>query len=255
MVRSLHMTDANPPMSPEMIIFKALAEAAAGKAGEIVDVALDTVSPAFRIIKAFLEIPEHGIGMLTDYVKQMREHNLVALSQRFKTRLEQRSITEPRTVDLGTVVRMLGAASDETDEGLQKRWAELMASAYDPKAMKVSKSHIVALEQMMPHDVRVLDVLLKRRVNVFFPATSEVNDQIQALVSRETGLSEDAVASAITNLTHLGMCTDLSPFTTTGFAWAFWKLCTPPDVIDIEDPELDAAWGQLRKAEAKKLVR
>lgn len=249
------MTDTNSSLSPEEIIVKALAEAAAGKAGEVVDTALDTVSPAFRIIKALLEIPEHGIGMLTDYVKQMREHNLLALSQRFKTRLEQRSITEPRNVDSGTIIKMLGAASDETDEGLQKRWAELMTSAYDPQAMKVSKSHIVALGQMMPHDVRVLDVLLKRQVNVFFPSTSRVNDLIKALVSRETGLSEDAVASAIENLTHLGMCMDISPFATTNFAWSFWKLCTPSDVIDIEDPELDAAWEQLRKTEAKKAVR
>lgn len=235
----------NPTLSPETIVVQALAKAAADVAGPVVAKTLEAVSPAFQLLKNILEIPEHGVGMLTDWVRVRREANLIAITQRFKQRLEQRAIAAPRDLDPGLATRMLRAAADEDDGDLQARWAELMVSAFDPKCMRVNKSHIKALEQMMPHDARILDVAIRRSINFFFPETLKTQDDIRGLMSRETGLADEVIRDAIANLKHLGLLADLA-YATTEFAHRFWNLCTPQDIIHVEDPDLDAAWGRLR---------
>jgi hypothetical protein len=95
-------------------------------------------------------------GALGDQVRHWRDRRRVELALRVVKKLRSKGI-EPRAVEPSILLPILDAGSLATDEGLQQKWASLLAKAASGEAHGVSPAYAEILRQLTPLEAQVLD--------------------------------------------------------------------------------------------------
>ena len=106
-------------------------------------------------------VPEDFIGLaLGDYLHDLRLRNLDRIRRRTDEILRARGVTDPRPIGPKTAIPAFEAASEESDEELQRLWANLLANAMDPNEdVALMNILINTLKKMEPLDALALDMI------------------------------------------------------------------------------------------------
>lgn len=83
--------------------------------------------------RVFKEPIQEISGMVTDRLRYVRWHRLVAMSDEVNRMLSDRGVTDTRSVPPKLALPILEEASLEHDPGLQQLWNHLLANAMNPK--------------------------------------------------------------------------------------------------------------------------
>ncbi len=109
--------------------------------------------------KAVFGEPAKAVGgLLTDKVNKRRHANLIKITVEAKRNLASAGVS-PKEVPLKIIHPMLEAASLEEDRGMQTKWANLLASAADPRAGAMPPSFPKILSEMSAREAKFLDRL------------------------------------------------------------------------------------------------
>jgi hypothetical protein len=95
-------------------------------------------------------------GMWQDTLKARRHLRRMKLYEKLRRKLEDASI-DPKEVPEKIWVPVLQAVSLEDDEGMQERWAALLANAANPEDTHVSESFPRILASLTPRQALILD--------------------------------------------------------------------------------------------------
>jgi hypothetical protein len=99
-------------------------------------------------------------GLLADKVNARRHANLIQITVEAKRKLDAAGVS-PKEVPLKIIHPMLEAASLEEDPDLQARWANLLATAADPRRTNpLSPSFTAILKELTAREAHFLDSLL-----------------------------------------------------------------------------------------------
>lgn len=101
-------------------------------------------------------------GLITDKVKFWRFKNQINILLKAKVYLESKGIN-PKRIPLKSVSNLLEYASLEEDEGMQDRWAALLANAAkETKDYDLTHVFSAILNQLSPQEVAVLEHVFSR---------------------------------------------------------------------------------------------
>src|SRR5665213_468110 len=108
-------------------------------------------------------LPRDTVGMLGDYVAELRVRNLDRLQRKTAEILRRRKAKLPLPdPDPSVVAPIFMAAASASSDELRDLWARLLAAAVDPSRSKgVRKRFGEALQQMDPVDARVFETFGK----------------------------------------------------------------------------------------------
>ena len=126
--------------------------------------AIDAAREAGGFLAQFLKGPLTQLsGMSETYLRYVRACLELGLVEKFKKKLEQRGLTGPtRHVPFKLVMSILREASEEEDDELQDRWAQLLVNAADKDSgISVEPMYISILKDLSPQDAWVLDVIYR----------------------------------------------------------------------------------------------
>jgi abortive infection alpha-like protein len=102
-------------------------------------------------------MPDNLVGLLGDYIERVRFDRLRDLWPEARETLHEWGVVEPIDPSPSVLLPLIGAAVDETRDGLKQLWAKLLAAAMDPARTElVRPSLIETLKQMDPLDARML---------------------------------------------------------------------------------------------------
>jgi len=146
-----------------------------------------------------------------DWAKFYRYKNLLKIQDKVLEIHKARGIegkTVPVSLSIG--LPLIEAASITEEEGLQQKWAALIANATDPESkIKVRKSFVDILSSLDPSDALVLDWMAGQGWN------NELGEITVDSISQNLSLDEKDVKITTSNLNRLGLI-DLGVPTTVG---------------------------------------
>jgi hypothetical protein len=145
-------------------------------------------------------VPENLIGLLVgDWLIHKRARRWGELQAETLRILEQRKVQEPyEDISPSIALPLIEAALDEVREVLKDIWANLLASAMDPKRKDFVRRNVIdAVRAMEP-----IDALVFSKIPVV--STNQDTNTVDKLVSL-LGLSNDEIVVATRALHQLGV--------------------------------------------------
>lgn len=109
---------------------------------------------------------EQGMGIVEDWLRQIRFENQVKFMGRTNDLLKQRGLSgSTRRVPLKIAIPLIEAGTLEDEESLRDLWAALLVNAADASStVEVRRSFINILEAMTPLDASILETLYSSQI-------------------------------------------------------------------------------------------
>jgi hypothetical protein len=143
-------------------------------------------------------LPEDAVGLLGDWVSEVRTRNADRLHRRTEEILASRN-AEIEPLSLSIARPLFEAAQDESRDELVEMWARLLANAMDKSRPPIRKAFIEALKRLDPLDAVILDCTHRKSPRGWVKHDLWPND---------LAVSVDELAVSLAHLKDVG-CLDL----------------------------------------------
>jgi len=150
-------------------------------------------------------VPRDLVGILGDWLAQVRIRNLAREFDKTREVLRSRGVTETIPVSPALAVPLLRAAADEDRDELVDLWARLLANAMDPHMNSVRYSFIDAVKAMDPPDARTMNYLYREKVaRIRFGGGGDASDTSIEYTANQLGTTQDDLEVSVRHLEVLG---------------------------------------------------
>lgn len=171
--------------------------------------AYPTVQEANGLIQKFLGPACDEAGeLLADKIRVFRLKNQVRTLKDAERILEKEGLS-PKAVSLKTFAPLLEAAALEDDKDMASRWANLLATAADPRRIgDIEPSFIEVLKQLTPTQARIVEEIYASIKMEQIPSDVwHVRGFRSEALRTQLSVDKDEFAIAVDNLVRLGLIT------------------------------------------------